>query len=93
MNTYQALDFLTANPWAGWLALGLISLILSKKSQVDAWAESKPRVAGVMKILRGLGLDPFVLLQGFSLLVRGRLPEPPKAEVKPKAAPAPEPNP
>jgi hypothetical protein len=61
-------------PYALWLAAGLLSLLLSHKSQVDAWAEKNPRTAGLMKLLRSLGLDPWMLVQGLALLVRGRLP-------------------
>lgn len=74
MNPQQILDYLTAHPWAGWLLLGALSLVASRKSQVDAWAESNPRVAGVMKLFRSLGVDPWMLLQSLSLIVRGRLP-------------------
>lgn len=56
------------------LASGLLSLAFSYKSQINAWAESKPRVAGVMKIIRGVGPDPWIILQGIYLIVRGRLP-------------------
>lgn len=74
------LDYLSQNPWPAYLALGLLSLVLAKRSQFDAWANAHPRVAGGMKLLRGLGIDPFLLLQGLSLLIRGRLPAPPKPD-------------
>lgn len=57
-----------------WLVAGAISLVLSHQSQIDAWAERNPRLAGVMKLLRSLGLDPFMLLQSVSLIVRKKLP-------------------
>jgi len=65
--------------WGGLLALyllsGLFSMLFARRSQVDAWAESHPRLAAVLKLLRSLGLDPWMLLQSLSLLVRGRLPQ------------------
>jgi hypothetical protein len=73
----QFLDYLSAHPWLLWLVAGVLSLVLSRRSQIDAWAEMHPRVAGIMKLLRSLGLDPWMLLQSLSLIVRGRLPEPP----------------
>lgn len=82
----SALDYLTAHPWAGWLLLGAVTLLLSRKSQVDAWAESHPRVAGVHKLMRSLGIDPWMLLQSVSLIVRGRLPAQ-KVAAKPDDAP------
>jgi hypothetical protein len=54
---------------------GLLSFALAHKSQVDAWAEKRPRLAGALKILRGVGLDPWAIAQGLSLLFRGKLPE------------------
>lgn len=89
MNPTQLLDYFAANPWAGWLLLGALSLLVSKKSQVDAWAESNPRVAGVMKLFRSLGIDPWMLLQSLSLIVRGKLPA---AKVDTKDAPPPTPK-
>jgi hypothetical protein len=55
-------------------AAGLISFIFSKKSQLDHWVEENPRLGGLAKILRSVGLDPWMLLQGLWLLVRGKLP-------------------
>jgi hypothetical protein len=81
------LNYLSANPWALWLALGVISLVLSKQSQFDEWANSRPRLAGMMKLLRGLGLDPFLLLQSLSLIIRGRLPDPPATKPTSKLPP------
>jgi hypothetical protein len=69
------LTFLREHAW--YLALGLIALVTSRRSQIDAWASAHPRVAGVMKLMRGLGLDPYLLIQGLSLLIRKRLPNPP----------------
>jgi hypothetical protein len=70
----QALDYVAAHPWVGWLFLGLLSLLVSQKSQVDAWAEKNPRVAGFMKLLRSLGIDPWLLVQSLSLIFRSKLP-------------------
>jgi hypothetical protein len=64
-------DFL---PYVLWLAAGVLSLVLARRSQIDTWAEQNPRLAGALKLLRSLGLDPWMLVQGLALLVRGRLP-------------------
>lgn len=53
----------------------LLSLLLAKRSQVDTWVESVPRLAGLMKILRGVGIDPWLIAQGLVLLFAGRLPK------------------
>jgi hypothetical protein len=68
------LQFLVEHAW--YLVLGLIALITSRRSQIDAWAESHPRLAGTMKLVRSLGLDPWLLVQSLSLIVRGKLPAP-----------------
>jgi hypothetical protein len=83
----QALDYLSAHPWLLWLVAGVLSLVLSRRSQIDAWAEQHPRIAGVMKLLRSLGLDPWMLVQSLSLIVRGRLPEPPPVKSTRKLPP------
>lgn len=55
------------------LATGLANLT-AHKSQIDAWCEKRPRLAGALKILRGIGFDPWLVIQGVSLLVTQRLP-------------------
>jgi hypothetical protein len=62
-------------PYAWYVALGAVSLLLSHRSQVDAWAEKNPRLAGLMKLLRSLGLDPWMFVQSVSLIAKGRLPK------------------
>lgn len=65
---------LALQPYAWYLVFGLVSLALSHRSQIDAWAEQNPRLAGLMKLLRSLGLDPWMFVQSVSLIVKGRLP-------------------
>jgi hypothetical protein len=74
----------------------LLSLLLAKRSQVDAWAEANPRIAGLLKMLRGAGIDPWLIVQGVVLFATGRLPaslrpaastdEPPKPPKPPAGA-------
>lgn len=74
-----------ANAWSMvglYVALGLISLLIANRSQIDEWAEKNPRVAGIQKLMRSLGIDPWMLLQGLSLLIRGKLPKPKAPENK-----------
>lgn len=60
----------------GWYFLsGVLNLIAAHKSQIDAWVESNPRLGGLFKILRGMGLDPWLIHQGLTLLVKGKLPQ------------------
>jgi len=75
----QFLKWASAHPAGSgvllYLAFGLLALLAGKRSQIDAWVEEHPRLAGVMKILRGVGLDPWLPIQGITLLVFGRLPK------------------
>jgi hypothetical protein len=70
------LTFLREHAW--YLALGLIALVTSRRSQIDEWASAHPRVAGAMKLMRALGFDPWMTLQSLSLIVRGKLPAAPE---------------
>lgn len=38
---------------------GVANLLLSNKSQVELWAETHPKLAAAMKLLRAIGLDPW----------------------------------
>lgn len=55
---------------------GLLNLLLSERSRVDAWAEAHPKVAALLKLLRGLGLDPWHLIAAALLFFKGKLPSP-----------------
>lgn len=58
-----------------YLVVFLLNLVLSKKTQIDDWAEANPVAAGWLKILRGFGIDPWVIVQGISLLFQKKLPD------------------
>lgn len=58
-----------------WLLSLALNLVLAKRTQIDAWCETRPRLAGALKILRGFGLDPWAIGQGLSLLFAKKLPE------------------
>jgi|SRR5688500_6633680 len=80
------IDAIRAHAWETLLvhlALGVLALLVARRSQVDAWAESNPRLAGVMKLMRALSIDPWMIAQAFMLILVKRLPEDPKVEIKP----------
>lgn len=84
----QVLSWLQDLPvWAYYLIFGLLSLVLARKSQVDEWVEANPRIGGIMKTLRGVGLDPWITVQGICLIVFGKLPAKPVLGMKPKLPP------
>ena len=58
-----------------WAALsGLLNLLVSEKSRIDEWSEKRPRLAAMLHLIRGLGIDPWMLLSALSLLVKKQLP-------------------
>jgi hypothetical protein len=61
-------------PLGLWLASGVLSAALAKRSQIDAWCEQRPRLAGFLKLLRSTGLDPWMFVQAVTLIVKARLP-------------------
>lgn len=57
------------------IAAYLLNLLYGHKSQVDAWCNANPKRAAVMKLIRGiLPIDPWMIIQGLSLLFKGKLP-------------------
>jgi hypothetical protein len=54
---------------------GLASAVLAHKSQIESWAIENPKRAGALKILRGVGLDPWNVISGVSLWAKGKLPD------------------
>ncbi len=67
--------WLLASGLVWYVASALINFVLAHKSQIDGWAEANPKAAGILKILRSIGFDPWLLIQGISLLVTKRLPK------------------
>lgn len=62
--------------WLLFIAFYLCNLALGHKSQLDSWVLKHPRVGGILKIIRGvLPCDPWLFIQGMSLIIRGSLPQ------------------
>jgi hypothetical protein len=60
----------------GYAALtGIFNLIFARKSQIEAWAESKPRLAALLKLTRSVGFDPWNAISALSLFFAKKLPE------------------
>lgn len=59
---------------------GVLNLLLSERSRVDAWAANQPRLASLLKLLRAVGFDPWLVVASASLMFKGRLPRPKPAE-------------
>jgi len=67
------LEFLLAFGIYGGITSAL-NFALAHKSQLDSWAEAHPTRAGALKLLRAVGLDPWLIHQAFSLWAKRRLP-------------------
>lgn len=53
---------------------GVLMIVVGRKSQIDAWCMQHPRWAGLLKCIRGVCPDPFLLIQGIALIVLRRMP-------------------
>lgn len=60
---------------ATWAIVTALANLAAHRSQVDDWCDGRPRLAAALKVLRGIGVDPWLIIQGVSLLLRGRLPD------------------
>lgn len=66
---------------ANWLYIVLLVgyLVLhfayGRRSQIDTWCNARPRIAGIMKLVRAALPDWWTFVQGCSLLLLGRLPQ------------------
>jgi hypothetical protein len=57
------------------LLTGLLNLIFSKKTQINAWCEANPRLAAIGKLMRAVGFDPHGLWAFVTLFVTKKLPQ------------------
>lgn len=53
----------------------VLNALFARRSQLDTWAEAHPQRAGALKLLRAIGLDPWLIAQALSLWANKRLPE------------------
>lgn len=53
---------------------GLLNLIFSRKTQIEAWCAANPRLAAVGMFMRSIGFDPHNLWAFVTLLVAKKLP-------------------
>ena len=59
---------------------GIFNLIFARKSQIEAWAESRPRLAALLKLSRSLGFDPWNAISALSLFFAKKLPDVQKSD-------------
>jgi hypothetical protein len=61
---------------------GVLNLLLTERSRVDAWAEAHPKLAALLKVLRAIGFDPWHAIAALSLFFKGKLPTPKQPHAK-----------
>jgi hypothetical protein len=73
---HLVIAFVTAHYiWIALIALYICNLLLGHRSQLDSWVLKHPKMGGFLKVIRGaLPGDPWLMLQGASLLLKGTLP-------------------
>lgn len=59
---------------------GVLNLMLTRKSQIEAWVSAHPTLAAWSKFLRSVGFDPWALHAWATLLVKKKLPEAQQAD-------------
>ncbi|MCK9567769.1 hypothetical protein M0R72_02315 [Candidatus Pacearchaeota archaeon] len=72
----QIITFVTVHwVWIAFIVLYICNLLLGHRSQLDSWVTANPKIGGFFKLVRGfLPADPWLIIQGVSLLVKGTLP-------------------
>jgi hypothetical protein len=73
---HSIIPFITLHyVWIALVLLYICNLLIGHRSQLDSWVTSHPKVGGVLKIVRALlPCEPWLIIQGISLLVKGTLP-------------------
>ena len=73
---HQIITFVTIHyVWIAIIGLYICNLLLGHRSQLDSWVLKHPKLGGFLKVIRGaLPGDPWLMLQGASLLLKGTLP-------------------
>ena len=76
-----ALEWLRAHALAAWPVVSLVLILILRTRTPEAWValgERQPRLQGLIRALRAVGLDPVKLVAGLAQLVTGRAPVDPR---------------
>ena len=76
-----ALEWLRTHALAAWPVVSLVLILVLRTRTPEAWValgERQPRVQGLIRALRAVGLDPVKLVAGLAQLVTGRAPVDPR---------------
>lgn len=57
------------------LALLALNVLFARKLKADAWVQANPRLAGLIDMARGAGIEPWNVLRGAERFVRAKLPD------------------
>jgi len=77
MTAHQILEWLYAHAVALWPVVSALLIIALRARTPEEWiamGERSPRVQGVVRLLRAIGLDPVKALAALGQIVTGRAP-------------------
>lgn len=91
MTAQTILDWITTHAAAAWPIVSAVLILVLRSRTPEAWValgESHPRVQGVVRLLRAVGVDPAKAVSALVQIVTARAPERP-APSAPAAPPSP----
>jgi len=77
MTAHQILAWLSTHATAAWPVVSALLIIALRARTPEEWVamgERSPRVQGVIRLLRAVGLDPAKALSALAQIVTGRAP-------------------
>lgn len=78
MTASQILDWLSSHAVGLWPVVSALLIVALRARTPEEWVamgERSPRVQGVIRLLRAVGLDPAKALSALAQIVTGRAPE------------------
>lgn len=92
MTSSQILEWLSSHWSTAWPVLSALLVVVLRSRTPEAWValgESSPRLQGVVRLLRAVGLDPAKAVSALVQIVTARTPERPLPARETVAPPAP----
>lgn len=86
MTSSQLLDWLSSHWTAAWPIVSAVLILVLRSRSPEQWValgETYPRVQGVVRLLRAVGLDPAKAVSALVQVVSGRAPERPLPAITP----------
>ena len=86
MTSTQLLDWIASHATAAWPIISAALILVLRSRTPEQWValgERSPRVQGVVRLLRAVGLDPAKAVSALVQIVTARVPSRPVAEITP----------